>query len=95
MKFVFDFFNFHNNIKDKERKQSKSPPPRDRSPTIEVLSAPFLTGKGGGLSADSSWTKLPLLAGSTGGISAYSGSPLSLKSYNKSHGGNMLVQNSL
>ena len=82
-------------IKDTERKQSKSPPARDSSPTLEVLVAPFLAGKGGGLSADSSWTKLPLLAGSTGGISAYSGSLLSLKSSNKSHSGNMLAKNSL
>lgn len=41
---------------------------------------PFLAGKGGGVSEDSSCTELPFLTGSRGGMSKNSGSLLSVES---------------
>ena len=51
-----------------------------KSPANVGALAPFLAGKGGGVSEASSCTVLPFLAGNKGGMSQYSGSLLSLES---------------
>ena len=56
------------------------PPPRAKSLADDEAVIPFLAGKGGGVSEDSSCTELPFLRGSRGGMSKYSGSLLSVES---------------